>query len=533
MAYMKNLKLKDNKGASNANDAIHIQQVIPDAGSHKSINTFNPTYTHTIFGDEESIFGFKGLRINLLYNATDMRPCVSVEFKKKYKTVGDVEPTDINAALEPYLPPSKQAYFRPRSLANCEADAFDKIADFDKHIATSTNFKPTGELIKTISAEGGAGDIQIFRANASHPAVKQLLGRLQILNLFYIDGGQPLHEDEYYSGRWTVYTMYDHSDGADGTGGAYKFLGYSTVYAYHPIVPSVTPAHPTEKIDIPYPYPAEFVSDLPVRSRISQFVILPPYQHSGLGAALYSSVYQSLLADPLVFEVTVEDPSEAFDDLRDLNDLAFLRAQPEFQALKINSSVKVAKKARIPTKQIIKGGDVEELRRKFKIAPRQFQRVLEMHLLATIPTSVRRKVVTALKTVTSQEQETQEYRQGKAAYRLWGLVTKQRLYKHNRDSLQQLPRTERVDKLEETMYGVEMDYLRLLRKLERGPGKHPEEDATRGREDEAGDEEEEEGSGEEDEDEKEQAPVKVNVLQGKKRGAGDDVLSPEAKKAKN
>ena len=309
---------------------------------------------------------------------------------------------------------------------------------------------------------------------------------------------------------------------------AYKFVGYSTVYAYHPIVPSVTPSHPKQKIDIPYPYPTEFVSDLPVRSRISQFVILPPYQHSGLGAALYSSVYQSLLADPLVFEITVEDPSEAFDDLRDLNDLAFLRSQPEFEKLRINSGVRAAKKARIPTAQIISGGNVEELRKRFKIAPRQFQRVLEMHLLTTIPNSVRRKVVPSLKTVPSKEQETQEYRQAKAAYRLWGLITKQRLYKHNRDSLQQLPRTERVDKLEETMHGVEMDYLRLLRKLERGPGRHPEEDATRGRED--GSDEDEEGSGDDD---GEQEPVKVNVLQGKKRAAGDDAPSPEAKKSKN
>lgn len=107
MADIENRKLKYNKGASDANDAIHIQQVVPDAGSHKAINTFKPTYTHTIFGDEETIFGYKGLKINFLYNATDMRLNVTVEFKKKYKTVGDVEPTDINAALEPYLPPSK------------------------------------------------------------------------------------------------------------------------------------------------------------------------------------------------------------------------------------------------------------------------------------------------------------------------------------------------------------------------------------------------------------------------------------------
>lgn len=413
--------------------------------------------------------------------------------------------------------------------ADVETDAFDKPSDFDKHIATSTTFKPTGELIKTIPSPSGAETIEIYRSNASHPAVKQLLGRLQILNLFYIDGGQPLHEDEYDSGRWTVYTMYRRN-----SSDAYKFAGYSTVYAYHPIVPSVTPAHPKQKIDIPYPNPADFVSDLPVRSRISQFVILPPYQHSGLGAALYSSVYQSLLSDPLVFEITVEDPSEAFDDLRDLNDLAFLRTQPEFEKLRINGSVKAAKKSRIPTAQIISGGDISTLRQKFKIAPRQFQRCLEMHLLTTIPSSVRRKVVTDLKMVTAKEQESVEYRQGQAAYRLWSLITKQRLYKHNRDSLQQLPRTERIDKLEETLYGVEMDYLRLLRKLERGPGRHPEEDATRGREDETseGDEDEDEDEDGNSDVEQEQTPVKINVLQGKKRAAGDEG-GGSAKKAKN
>ena len=244
-----------------------------------------------------------------------------------------------------------------------------------------------------------------------------------------------------------------------------------------------------------------------------------------------SSVYQSLLSDPLVFEITVEDPSEAFDDLRDLNDLAFLRTQPEFEKLRINGSVKAAKKSRIPTTQIISGGDISTLRQKFKIAPRQFQRCLEMHLLTTIPASVRRKVVTNLKTITAKEQESAEYKKAQAAYRLWSLITKQRLYKHNRDSLQQLPRTERVDKLEETLYGVEMDYLRLLRKLERGPGRHPEEDATRGREDE-GDEDEDEDEDDSSDVEQEQTPAKVNVLQGKKRVAGDEG-GGSAKKAKN
>lgn len=54
-------------------------------------------------------------------------------------------------------------------------------------------------------------------------------------------------------------------------------------------------------------------------------------------------------------------------------------------------------------------------------------------------------------------------------YRLWKLIVKKRLYKHNKDMLIQLDKSERIDKLEGTVEGVELDYLRLLRALgERG-----------------------------------------------------------------
>ncbi len=57
-----------------------------------------------LFGEEESIFGYKGLKINLIYNASDMRPCVTIEFKTKMKQVGDVAPDDIPAVFKEFLP---------------------------------------------------------------------------------------------------------------------------------------------------------------------------------------------------------------------------------------------------------------------------------------------------------------------------------------------------------------------------------------------------------------------------------------------
>lgn len=103
----------------------------------------------------------------------------------------------------------------------------------------------------------------------------------------------------------------------------------------------------------------------------SQFVILPPYQHQGHGctstlsldciillvarflhsarwhvyrdqkltgtAKLYSALYQLCLSRPDVAELTVEDPAEAFEDLRDRCDLRYLVSQgvpddPQFLA---------------------------------------------------------------------------------------------------------------------------------------------------------------------------------------------------------
>ena len=43
------------------------------------------------------------------------------------------------------------------------------------------------------------------------------------------------------------------------------------------------------------------------------------------------------------------------------------------------------------------------------------------------------------------------------------MLVKQRLYRHNKDSLAQLDRVERIEKLEQALGSVEVDYARLLR----------------------------------------------------------------------
>merc|ERR1719323_1500748 len=56
------------------------------------------------------------------------------------------------------------------------------------------------------------------------------------------------------------------------------------------------------------------------RPRISQVLILPPFQRKGLGSKLLNTVYRHYLTDDKVVDITVEDPSEEFVRLRDFVD---------------------------------------------------------------------------------------------------------------------------------------------------------------------------------------------------------------------
>jgi histone acetyltransferase 1 len=256
----------------------------------------------------------------------------------------------------------------------------------------------------------------------------------------------------------------------------YKFMGYCTTYRYYPIRPSTKRStaekrirlHKAPRDNFPIPFTTAYEPE-PSRIRISQFLILPPFQSGGHGARFYQAIYKHYVSDPSVFEITVEDPNEAFDDLRDLNDLLFLRSHEMLSKLRINADVQVSKRGRIPTSRILEPIIREGLRKSTKMAQRQFDRVLEMELLSRIPKNIRKSMM-----LEKAPLNTPETKRAQNEYRLWTLLVRQRLYKHNMDTLIQLDAPERIEKLEEAAGGVEMDYGRMLGKLERGLKKNGE-----------------------------------------------------------
>ncbi|KAJ3027284.1 histone acetyltransferase 1, partial [Rhizophlyctis rosea] len=153
-----------------------------------------------------------------------------------------------------------------------------------------------------------------------------------------------------------------------------------------------------------------------------QFLILKPYQSQGHGSTLYRTLFNNLLVRDDVTEITVEDPNEAFQDLRDKCDLRLLMGKKVFDGV-------VAP---------VGGEVVREVRRRFKMSKRQVERCMEMVLLKNL----NEKSVDAIK-----------------AFRL---QVKGRVYRQNEEALAALDVATRKEKLAETYRNIEEEYYRLL-----------------------------------------------------------------------
>lgn len=58
--------------------------------------------------------------------------------------------------------------------------------------------------------------------------------------------------------------------------------------------------------------------------RISQFIVLPTYQRLGIGSTLLENMYQYYLNDKKCTEITVEDPSDDFQQMKDALDIKLI-----------------------------------------------------------------------------------------------------------------------------------------------------------------------------------------------------------------
>ncbi|KAF8976442.1 histone acetyltransferase 1 [Entomortierella lignicola] len=365
---------------TNSSDAVNIRLVraVPSNGDEEEdedITEFNPVYTYPIFGEQEQIFGYKDLIINLEFASGSLASCFSMGYKDKkptadkiYATMKDFLPTDI--------------------IDN--HDLFTQIAQRDYK-----EFKPMGTKVGeyTSNSEGAEDSVfEFYQAKFDTPRFLEYHKRLQCFATFFIEGASFIEDTDE---KWEIRLLFErvNENGQD----TYNIVGYCTMYPY-------------------FYYPDQ------IRMRISQFLILPPYQQQGHGSRMYRSLYDDFCSRKEIREMTVEDPNDDFSDLRDKNDMKHLTAKGVFKDLQTP----------------IRADRIEQVAKAFKLTKRQVARCFELALLRNLD------------------------KRNKSQYKAFRLQVKERLYKHNAEALATLDKSERIEKLHETFQSVEEDYLRIL-----------------------------------------------------------------------
>ena len=354
---------------------------------------------------------------------------------------------------------------------------------------TSKDWRPPGTQLHKFTLHGK--QYEIWRATLSDPTAKRIWENMHILPVLYIEGASlPELDADWSLQRWSLYLLYEVTPIEEDIS-PYTLAGFSTTYRFWTL-PTFEIMRATNSLPSP---PAstngdaakwspprltqdpetfrinEHVDPLeqPSRDRISQFLILPPYQGQSIGATLYEIIFADLVKRSYIHEIAVEDPSAEFDAMRDYSDIKYLRSLPSFNSLAIPATIakeKLAKGAPIPRDEILGNGvDLNQLRHETKIVPRQFNRMLELHLFSTIPSFNRKR-----SRITRKDRSTNE---NDRKYYFWRLAVKDRIYRQNRDSLETMMEEEgltaaqKVDMVEDAVDRQQEEYEQRLEGLEK------------------------------------------------------------------
>jgi len=87
--------------AVDSNEALELTLYGPSASNSLS---FHPEFTYPLFGEAETIYGYKGLRIKLDFAGWDMRGYLKVSWQQKLENSAGVQVDDVLEIMKEYLP---------------------------------------------------------------------------------------------------------------------------------------------------------------------------------------------------------------------------------------------------------------------------------------------------------------------------------------------------------------------------------------------------------------------------------------------
>ncbi|XP_001359056.3 histone acetyltransferase type B catalytic subunit [Drosophila pseudoobscura] len=286
---------------------------------------FHPVMAHQIFGETETIFGYQDLHVRVFYTAGPLHIYLGVEYGTRVNEVsaGEMNADDVVGTIAHSLP---------------DGCYFINLDEFLKTLDKADKFQPFGEKIGEYTRPSDDGSERLFefyQCDYKVPSFLKFFARLQTFILWFVDAASYIDTDD---AQWCYFVCYEKYKNGDGQY-QYATAGYTTVYEYY--------AYPQNK-----------------RPRISQMMILPPFQKLGLATQLVETIYKYYQSQKNVVDITVEDPSEDFQRLRNFVDARFCK---ELKSFARNEIVKGFSKEM-----------VREARETLKLNPRQVRKVYEL-----------------------------------------------------------------------------------------------------------------------------------------------------------
>ncbi|XP_044464272.1 histone acetyltransferase type B catalytic subunit-like isoform X2 [Mangifera indica] len=217
----------------------------------------------------------------------------------------------------------------------------------------------TGEVMQQKASNGhvshleeAVSDLEVVRMVVGNMATGHLYSRLVPLVLLLVDGSNPI---DVTDPRWELYLLIQKKKDQQGDI-QHRLLGFTAVYRF-------------------YHYPDS------TRIRLSQILILPPYQRKGYGSYLVEVLSSVTIAEN-VYDFTVEEPLDSFQHVRTCVDIKHLLAFEPIQHA-IKSAVlslkegKLSKKIHAP-RFVPPLSAVDDVRKTLKINKKQLLRCWEV-----------------------------------------------------------------------------------------------------------------------------------------------------------
>ncbi|KAK9866385.1 hypothetical protein WJX84_011581 [Apatococcus fuscideae] len=258
----KKQRLEDpGKPVTSANKCINFHFAKPQSTDSKlqASDSFQPEFTHQIFGDDEEIHGFEGLEIKVWLLQPSFLAFVDVGC-----TLHRPDADDVDGEFRKHFP----------SVSFNRQDLSEKLTREAVTLSADQLGKPIKESLGTA--------IYHFNLSTAAQAIKDLHARIEPLLLFFVDAACAIDQED---ADWDLMLAVRQHNGSP------QVVGFCTVYNYY--------AWPDRK-----------------RLRLSQVLVWPPFQRQGLGRLLLQSVYT--LADQVnCVDVTFEDPTDELQLLRE------------------------------------------------------------------------------------------------------------------------------------------------------------------------------------------------------------------------